>query len=164
MDCSPLGSSVRRISQARILEWILPLKFPSSGHLPDPGIEPASPAWQADSSPLSHLGSRSTGPRGWPRRHGELRAAGYRTTVGREEEVLERGEEACCWPEQTLGLSEGTLALQSSDFSLSLFLSCLVSPARGCLWSGSTGRPVVALSWEGGGGSQGATLRRCPQL
>ena len=33
------------------------LPFPSPGDLPDPGIEPASPAWQADSLPLSHLGS-----------------------------------------------------------------------------------------------------------
>ena len=31
--------------------------FPSKRDLPDPGIEPASPAWQADSLPLSHLAS-----------------------------------------------------------------------------------------------------------
>ena len=33
----------------------LPFLFP--GDLPNPGIEPMSPAWQADSLPLSHLGS-----------------------------------------------------------------------------------------------------------
>ena len=37
------------------------LPFPSPGDLPDPGTEPSapatSPAWQADSSPLSHLGN-----------------------------------------------------------------------------------------------------------
>ena len=33
------------------------LPFPSPGDLPDPGIKPASPAWQVDSLPLSHLGS-----------------------------------------------------------------------------------------------------------
>ena len=33
------------------------LAFPSPGYLPDPGIEPASPAWQADSLSLSLLGS-----------------------------------------------------------------------------------------------------------
>ena len=33
------------------------LPFPSQGDLPDTGIEPTSPAWQADSLPLSHLGS-----------------------------------------------------------------------------------------------------------
>ena len=31
--------------------------FPSPGDLPDPETEPASPAWQADSLPLSHLRS-----------------------------------------------------------------------------------------------------------
>ena len=41
MDCSPPGSSVHGISQARILEWVL---FPSPGDLPDPGIESACPA------------------------------------------------------------------------------------------------------------------------
>ena len=32
------------------------LVFPSPGDLPHPGIKPTSPAWQADSLPLSHLG------------------------------------------------------------------------------------------------------------
>ena len=39
MDCSPLGSSVHGISQARILGG---LPFPSPGNLPDPEIEPKS--------------------------------------------------------------------------------------------------------------------------
>ena len=33
------------------------LPFPSSEDLPNPGIEPASPAWQVDSLPLNHLGN-----------------------------------------------------------------------------------------------------------
>ena len=33
------------------------LPLPSPEHLPNPGIKPVSPAWQADSLPLSHLGS-----------------------------------------------------------------------------------------------------------
>ena len=33
------------------------LPFPSPGDLCNPGIEPGYPAWQADSLPLSHLGS-----------------------------------------------------------------------------------------------------------
>ena len=33
------------------------LPFPSPGDLHNLGIEPGSPAWQADSLPLSHLGS-----------------------------------------------------------------------------------------------------------
>ena len=40
MDCSLLGSSVHRIFQARILEWVA--EFPSPGHLPNPGIKPVS--------------------------------------------------------------------------------------------------------------------------
>ena len=39
------------ILQARILEWVAK---PFSRDLPDPGIEPMSPALQADSLPLSH--------------------------------------------------------------------------------------------------------------
>ena len=30
-------------------EYVSGLPFPSPGDLPDPGIEPVSPAWQADS-------------------------------------------------------------------------------------------------------------------
>ena len=41
MDYSLPGSSVRGISQARILEW---LSFPSPGDLPNSGIEPMSPS------------------------------------------------------------------------------------------------------------------------
>ena len=58
-DCSPLGSSVHEILQARILEWVA---MPPPGDLPDPGIEVGSPALQADSLPLSHLGSPNTMP------------------------------------------------------------------------------------------------------
>ena len=46
MDCNPPGSSVHGILQARILEWVA-ISF--SGDLPNPGIEPGSPALQADS-------------------------------------------------------------------------------------------------------------------
>ena len=80
MDCSPPGSSVHGISQARILEWVVP--FPSLGDLPDPGIEPISLAslhWQGESLPLrhweallycttsgiSHLFTSLSGPSGW---------------------------------------------------------------------------------------------------
>ena len=45
VDCSPPGSSVHGILQARVLEWV---PFPSPGNLPNPGIEPGSPALQAD--------------------------------------------------------------------------------------------------------------------
>ena len=54
MDYSPPGSSVLGIFQARILEWIAISYFKD---LPDPGIEPKSPALQVDSLLLSHWGS-----------------------------------------------------------------------------------------------------------
>ena len=63
MDCSPQSSSIHGIFQARILEWVAGLPFPSSGDLPDPGIKLTQGSnlrllhWQADSWPLSHLGS-----------------------------------------------------------------------------------------------------------
>ena len=40
MDCSPPGSSVHGILQARILEWVA---FPSPKEFPDSGTEPISP-------------------------------------------------------------------------------------------------------------------------
>ena len=46
VDCSPPGSSVHGISQARILEWVA-ISF--SRGFPDLGIKPQSPALQADS-------------------------------------------------------------------------------------------------------------------
>ena len=48
VDCSLPGSSVHGILQARILEWVA-ISF--SRDLPDPGIEPGSPALQADTLP-----------------------------------------------------------------------------------------------------------------
>ena len=50
VDCSPAGFSVRGILQARILEWVA-IPFSRGSSQPrEPGIEPASPALQADSS------------------------------------------------------------------------------------------------------------------
>jgi len=48
MDCSPPGSSVHGVLQARILEWVA---IPFSKILPNPGIKPGSPVLQADSLP-----------------------------------------------------------------------------------------------------------------
>ena len=53
MDCSPPGSSVSGILQARIPEWVA---IPPPGDLPDPGIKPMSSALQVDSLPLSQQG------------------------------------------------------------------------------------------------------------
>ena len=54
MDCSVPGFSGHGISQE---EYWSELPFPSLGDLSDPGIEPVSPALQADSLLLSHQGS-----------------------------------------------------------------------------------------------------------
>ena len=48
MDCSPPGSFVHGISQARILDWVA-ISFSGGGGLPDSGIKPGSPTLQADS-------------------------------------------------------------------------------------------------------------------
>ena len=56
MDCSPPGSSVHGILQARILGG---LPCPPPGDLPNPGIKPVSPALWVDSIPLSRWGSPS---------------------------------------------------------------------------------------------------------
>ena len=46
MDCSTPGFSVRRILQARTLEWVAIFFL---GDLPNPGIDPGFPTLQADS-------------------------------------------------------------------------------------------------------------------
>ena len=56
--CSPLGSSVQGILQARILKWNEILPFPPPEDLPNPRIQPTPLClqhWQADSLPLGHL-------------------------------------------------------------------------------------------------------------
>ena len=52
-DCSLQSSSVHGTLQKRILEWIAILS--SRGNLPNPGIEPRSPALQADSFPSHYF-------------------------------------------------------------------------------------------------------------
>ena len=58
MDCSPPGSSVHGILQARILEWVA---ISSSRGSSPPGIKPGSPALQADSSPTEPPGKSGKG-------------------------------------------------------------------------------------------------------
>ena len=52
MDCSLPGSSVHRILQARILEWVA---IPFSANLSNPRIKPRFPALQADSRQISSI-------------------------------------------------------------------------------------------------------------
>ena len=49
MDCSPPGSTVHGIFQARIMEWVT---IPFSGGSSPPGIKPMFPILQADSLPF----------------------------------------------------------------------------------------------------------------
>ena len=61
LDCSPPGSSVHGILQARIWSG---LPCPPPGDLPDSVTEPVSPVTptlQADSLPLSHPGNPKYG-------------------------------------------------------------------------------------------------------
>ena len=58
MDCSPPGSSVHGILQTRILEWVAISSSQWSSRPRDrTHIAPGCPVLQADSLPLSHLGS-----------------------------------------------------------------------------------------------------------
>ena len=52
--CDPMDYTVHGLLQVRILEWVA---FPFSRDLPNPGIEPRSPALQVNSYQLSHKGS-----------------------------------------------------------------------------------------------------------
>ena len=54
MDCSPPGSSVHGIFEARILEWMA-ISY-SRGGLPDPGTEAASPALREPQLSLALVG------------------------------------------------------------------------------------------------------------
>ena len=57
--CDRMDYTVRGILQARILEWIA---FPFSWVLPNPGIEPRSPALHVDSLPAESPGKpKNTG-------------------------------------------------------------------------------------------------------
>ena len=56
MDCSSPGSSIHGIFRQ---EYWGGLPFPSPGDLPDPGIEPRSPALQADALPSEPPGKPS---------------------------------------------------------------------------------------------------------
>jgi len=56
MDCSPPGSSVYGDSSGILQEYWSGLPSPSPEDLPNPGIEPRSPAVQVDSLPSESPG------------------------------------------------------------------------------------------------------------
>ena len=61
MVCSPPGSSVQGIFQARILKWVT---IPFSGDLPDSGIKPGPPSLQVDYLPPEPPGKPHLSPKG----------------------------------------------------------------------------------------------------
>ena len=68
LSCVQLFSTPQTVAHQAPLSMGFPrqeywseLTFSSPGDLPNPGIEPGSPALQADSLPLYHLGSRIIG-------------------------------------------------------------------------------------------------------
>ena len=57
--CNPMDYTGHGILQARILEWE---PFPSPGDLPNPGIEPGSPAlWQMNKGRPQDNGAKQAG-------------------------------------------------------------------------------------------------------
>ena len=99
MACSPSGSSVHGISQARILDWVA-LPFHAPGDLPDPGVKPVSPALQADSLLLSHWESpndaKAETPVLWPL-HAKSRLIGKDSDAGRDWGQERRGRQRMGW-------------------------------------------------------------------
>ena len=61
--CDPRDYTVHGILQTRILEWVA---SPSPGDLPNPGIEPRSPALQIDSLPVEPPGQGLRRSRDFP--------------------------------------------------------------------------------------------------
>ena len=58
VGCSPPDYSIHRISQARIVEWVV-ISFTMGSS--QPRIKPGLLLWQADSLPMSHLGTVKMG-------------------------------------------------------------------------------------------------------
>ena len=91
MDCSPPGSSAHGILQARILERVATV-LPRGGGLPDHGLEPASPALQADSLPVSHLGTSTYGSLG-SRQHALEKATDTAPEGAKKQSAEQSGDE-----------------------------------------------------------------------
>ena len=90
LDCSPQGSSVHGIFHARILEWAAISSSKGSSQPRD--LNPRLLHWQANSSPLSHVGrfppSLSLNP-----------VEIYQLVLSKEsvQQGLSEGASATCW-------------------------------------------------------------------
>ncbi|XP_070629780.1 nuclear autoantigen Sp-100 isoform X8 [Bos indicus] len=78
----------------------------AAGDLPDQGIEPECPPWQADTLPLSHLGSQNTPIKIEPRNFRKTTTSRKRVwqRVIRSEESLESSEDEAPWGTQSSAL------------------------------------------------------------
>ena len=131
--CSSPGSSVHRILQARILEW---LPCPPPGDLPDPGIQPKSPmspALAADSLPLCHLASPSLSTKFQIKREEKKYWIVYRTS---QVEPVVKNLPANSGDTREVGLSPGPGRPPRGGHGYPLQSSCLENPMdRGAWWA-----------------------------
>ena len=107
-DCSPPAFSGHGIFQARILEWVA-VSFSRWGGLPDPGIEPRSPALQS----LYRL-SHSGGPGGpWISRQNPVQAGDQRPTFDRVSGIPAAPAPGCRAPQDVHATCRGWLGQET---------------------------------------------------
>ena len=107
-DCSPPAFSGHGIFQARILEWVA-VSFSRWGGLPDPGIEPRSPALQS----LYRL-SHSGGPGGpWISRQNPVQAGDQRPTFDRVSGIPAAPAPGCRAPQDVHATCRGRLGQET---------------------------------------------------
>ena len=142
MDCSPPGSPVHGISQARLMERVA-ISF-SRGIFLTQGLNPQLLHWQADSLPLSHQGSLtlcwvpSVGIMGW-RTDGSVQQRGLISTASYWLFIHEVALMEWCHREVS-----GTCNRQAPAFS---FVS--ISPSIKWEWtSWYLGALLVPTSWK----------------
>ena len=126
MDCSPLGSSVHGILQARKLE----LLFPSPGDLPDPRIEPGSkpPGMHTGRSTLwlqlFRMSARALFGLplwlSWQRIHLQCRTPGFDPWVAKVPWRRERLPTPVFWPGEFPGVTKSWTQLSDFHFTLTL--------------------------------------------
>ena len=108
------------ILQARILEWVA---MPSSGDLPNPGIEPRSPTLQADSL-LSE-------PPGRPYRCPNIYEESYNTLVKEIKELNKWRDPPCLWIERFNIIKMSILSNSINRFSTKVLENYFVDIYKG---------------------------------
>ena len=156
MECSPPGSLVHAILQARILGG---LPFPPPGDLPDPGIEPSSPASSA-------LEGRFTEPPGKPLSFTKIYisnendylckavndimkilgcpCASYQTTL----RSWSKGGKVMVWRwHSRLGREDKQASFQYNPFQLEYEFLC-ISGRDDKTWPNTAGKKVKGEDWK----------------